>query len=154
MYVAFIDTLGIYPFEYLTFGYFTYTYSNWGCDGTAISGADAISLGDGLQNYLDVLADCPAPAFPDNNIFNQCSTTPPGFFGYHIASQDEAVLIYNEFLSVQTINIPNGSNFLWTSTEAAGANESTHAKAINHTDGTIVELPKSTVTRAITIKYH
>lgn len=145
--IFFIDTSNVYPFEYLMVGEEAFTYSNWACSGTAITGADGTAQGDGEQNTLDVLSDCPTPP----SVFTQSLNVPGG--GFYIASEGEAQLIYTEVIAPGYYSpaFPNNNKY-WTSTEGTGANEATHAKVLDISTGIISEEEKTFSTRALLVK--
>lgn len=145
--IFFIDTSNVYPFEYLMAGEEIITYSNWACSGTAITGADGTALGDGEQNTLDVLSACTTPA----SVFTQSLNVPGG--GFYIASEGEAQLIYTEVIAPGYYSpFSSNNNKYWTSTEATGANEATHAKVLDISTGIISEEEKTFQTRALLVK--
>ncbi len=153
-YIFYVDTLDIYPFEYLTSVTPIFTYARWACPTTEINGADGQLLGNGHQNTIDVLNQCPNP--PDGqSIFTQYINTNSGIPNIHIASNEEATRIYNVVVA-SGINPSyfNHNNVYWTSTEAEAPNAATRAKAINmqNNTGTISEIPKTTETRAIIVR--
>jgi hypothetical protein len=147
-FIFFVDTLDIYPFSVLTTGRDGFTYGPWGCTG-AITGADGISIGDGSQNSTDVRNQCPAP--PNANIvFWQITNAGPS---WSIASSEEAQMIYDLLISPGIYEPIDGPiNEYWTSSEAQGANEATHAMMIDKTTGVIAERLKTVVSRAFTVR--
>lgn len=146
--IFYLDTLDIYPFEYLTTGNEAATFSKWACETTAINGADSELLGDGIQNTLDVVTDCPSPP-NGNSIFTQYTN---GGINVHIASVEEASLIYSELIETGIYNpFSSFNDKYWTSSEAQGANESTHAMVIDKTTGLITEELKTSSMRAFLV---
>ncbi|HLO55619.1 MAG TPA: hypothetical protein VK169_15105 [Saprospiraceae bacterium] len=146
--IFFVDTLDIYPFSVLTTGRDGFTYGPWGSSG-AITGADGILLGEGSQNSTDVRNQCPAP--PNGNIvFWQITNAGPS---WSIASTEEAQMIYDLLISPGIYDPIGGPiNEYWTSSEAQGANEATHAMMIDKTTGVIAERIKTVVSRAFTVR--
>lgn len=149
-YIFYIDTADIYPFSYMITGKPNYTYAAWACDGIAISGADSPLFGDGAQNTLDVNTACP-PLTNPTSVFRQVFQN----LGqeWHIASVDEATLIYTELIVSGIYDPTNGNgNKYWTSSEAQGVNEATHAIVIDKTNGVTSEEVKSFATRGFIVK--
>ncbi len=150
LFIVFLDTANNYPYLMKVTGLEGPTYANWGCSGYAVPGAD--NMVDGEQNHSDVLTACPVPPNP-NHVFNQLETTIVNDGGWYVASQDEASLIYNKLISTGKFDPTPGPNSeYWTSTEASGANEATHAMIIDLISGTVSEKPKTYSTRALTMK--
>ena len=147
-FIFFVDTLDIYPFSVLTAGRAGFTYGPWGCTG-AITGADGTSIGDGSQNSTDVRNQCPAP--PNANIvFWQITNAGPS---WSIASTEEAQMIYDLLISPGIYEPFDGpTDEYWTSSEAQGVNEATHAMMIDKTTGVISERLKTEVSRAFTVR--
>lgn len=148
-YIFYIDTLDIHSFEYLATANEGATYNSWACDGNNITGADSQLLGDGYQNTQDVITDCPSPP-NSSSIFTQYVNAGSDV---HIASVDEASLIYTTLILPGIYDPSNGNGTVyWTSSEAQGVNEATHAMVIDKSTGAISEELKSFSTRAILVK--
>jgi len=82
----------------------------WGCEGTAISGADGTALGTGAQNTIDIVNGCSETGIAAR-ICNDLVLN--GYSDWYLPSKDELNILY---LNRTAIN--GGMTFLyWTSTE-------------------------------------
>jgi len=153
-----LDTGNVYPYTMLVTGVQCVTWQSWGCNTTAITGANSPS--NGKQNQIDFLAGCPNPPNA-NNIFRQLLNIYPSSAGWYIASMDEASLIYNKLIvnnrykgyTTDGGDFCTGPNNLWwTSTEASGADESTKAYVINVETGVVSLALKTSNIRAMVLK--
>ncbi len=150
-YIFYIDTLDVYSWNYLTAGKTGFIYNNWACQTTAVSGADSANFGDGEQNTNDVITNCPSPPDPASAFTQQLTNSGPNT---HIASSEEALLIYDLLIEPGIYEPWNGQNNFWTSTEASGANEATRSMAISKVNGSLFEVVKTTQMPAMVVERH
>nr|NQU89908.1 DUF1566 domain-containing protein [Bacteroidota bacterium] len=91
----------------------------WGCEGTAISGADSTGIGTGAQNTIDILEDCTTPGIAAY----VCDTlTLNGYSDWFLPSKDELHEILLNEDSIEATSIANGGDYLcpinyWSSSE-------------------------------------
>jgi hypothetical protein len=85
--------------------------ADWGCPNVALNGADASSVGSGLQNTIDIIAGCPA------SIAAQvCDTlTLNGYTDWFLPSKGELALMYTNLHSAGLGGFSNMA--YWSSTE-------------------------------------
>lgn len=96
----------------------------WGCYGTALTGAQGTAIGTGNQNTLDIIAGC---AESNRAAINCDGLTSGGYSDWYLPSQNEmlAILANKAILG----NFTNGTAY-WTSTEASSPNEANFAITI------------------------
>lgn len=112
------------------------TSSEWGCNGTNITGAMGATIGTGLQNTTEILAECLTPDIAadrcDDLVVN-------GFSDWYMPSIDELAEMY--FNIGQGATGPNNniggfatsSSSYWSSTEGGAA--AINARVINFGNG-------------------
>lgn len=101
----------------------------WGCLGTAITGAQGTAIGTGNQNTLDIVAECTEANRAALNCYNLVSG---GYSDWYLPSQDEMLAIW---ANKAILGGFNGSNY-WTSTEATAPNEANFAISVVNSNGT------------------
>jgi len=125
--------------------------SQWGCVGTAISGANGNVIGSGAQNTLDIVAGC-----NEVGAAALCNSyTNSGYSDWYLPSKDEALEMYDNIGQGAPLNSQNtagDSNVniggfttgirYWTSSEAGGSSEPNFAKTVNQDTGTVVAYAK------------
>ena len=83
------------------------TGTDWGCYGTAISGADGTEIGTGKQNTLDIVADCAT----SGTAAAVCATlTSGGYSDWFLPSLDEMLTMSEEITGFS-------GNSYWSSSE-------------------------------------
>ena len=87
--------------------------SEWGCVGTAISGADATAIGSGNQNTLDILAGCTTAGIAAKIC---ADLVEGGYSDWYLPSKDE---LYKVFLNRASIGLTSLDAF-WSSSEVNG----------------------------------
>jgi len=93
--------------------------AEWGCTGTAITGADGIVIGTGSQNTIDIVTDCSTVGTAADICLN---LTLNGYNDWFLPSQNELAEMYTNKASVNTTITANGGDILsslysWSSTE-------------------------------------
>ena len=66
--------------------------SQWGCEGTAITGADGTAIGTGNQNTLDIMAGCSEPGIAARICGDLVLN---GYSDWYLPSIDELVMLYH-----------------------------------------------------------
>ena len=93
--------------------------SEWGCYGTAISGADGTAIGTGAQNTIDIEAGCTTA----NTAADRCAnSTAQGYSDWFLPSKDELNQMYMNKAAIDATAIANGgsafaSSYYWSSSE-------------------------------------
>jgi len=95
----------------------------WGCYGTALTGAQEVAIGTGNQNTLDIIAGC---AESNRAAINCSNLTSGGYSDWYLPSQNEMLAI---MANKAILGNFNGSSY-WTSTEASSPNEANFAITI------------------------
>lgn len=90
----------------------------WGCDGTELSGADALSIGTGLQNTLDIVAGCSDTLIAGSEALN---TSIEGYTDWYLASSSELQELYNTIGNGGSEGNIGGfqDSYYWSSSENA-----------------------------------
>ncbi len=91
------------------------TFAQWGCNGTAISGADGTALGTGNQNTIDIMAGC-ATAGIAARICGDLVLN--GYSDWYLPSKDELYRLYINRVAVGGF----ASMVYWSSSEYDGSN--------------------------------
>ena len=97
--------------------------AEWGCYGTAISGADGTAIGTGAQNTIDIVTANCSPDLAGNSIAaNICDTLTIGIYDdWFLPSKDELNEMYYNIGPGGGGNIGGfSSNDYWSSTEYDG----------------------------------
>jgi hypothetical protein len=96
-------------------------YYKWGCNGTLITGADGVDVGDGNQNTLDIMADCggslsnATPYDALSSAARVCSDlTFGGYSDWYLPSKGELLAIEP---NKDAIGIFVAGDYYWSSTE-------------------------------------
>ncbi|MBK6966763.1 MAG: DUF1566 domain-containing protein [Bacteroidales bacterium] len=89
--------------------------AQWGCSGTAITGADGTALGTGNQNTTDIMADC-ATAGIAARICGDLVLN--GYIDWYLPSKDELNKLYINRIAIGGF----ASAFYWSSSEADAGN--------------------------------
>ena len=88
---------------------------DWGCQGTAISGANGTAIGTGEQNTADIVAGCSAT---DNAAYMCSNLTLNGYSDWYLPSKDEAYKFYVNKATLEAVSgFEDFSGASWTSTE-------------------------------------
>lgn len=69
----------------------------WGCVGTLLTGANGQAIGTGLQNSLDIVAECPDP-FAAAKLCLDLSEG--GYTDWYLASKDELLKLYQNRVAI------------------------------------------------------
>ena len=92
--------------------------AEWGCEGTLISGADGTNIVDGIQNTIDILADCSTVGIAADLCAN---STAQGYNDWFLPSKDalnELWLKRNDLYFTLLMNGGSGFNdYYWSSSE-------------------------------------
>ena len=119
--------------------------TEWGCYGTAISGADGTAIGTGAQNTIDIVnADCTTTVSTYLTAANICSNlTLGGYTDWFLPSKDELNEMY---LNAMYLNIGQGPSLgnsgatdmiiYWSSSEDT-LNNGYNAYGQNFVDGNV-----------------
>ena len=86
------------------------TGAQWGCSGTAISGADGIALGTGTQNTLDIVNGCSTSGIAAR-ICNDLDLN--GYSDWYLPSKDELNILYLNKTAIGGF----ASAYYWSSSE-------------------------------------
>jgi len=95
------------------------TSAEWGCYGTAITGASGTAIGTGAQNTVDIEADCSTVGTAADICAN---LTLNGYTDWFLPSKLELLEIYNNRVSINATSANNagtslGTAIYWSSTE-------------------------------------
>ena len=96
--------------------------AEWGCYGTAISGADGTAIGTGAQNTIDIEAGCPTSGTAADICAN---LTLGGYSDWFLPSKGELNQMYLNIGKGNALGLgniggfPNDNCFYWSSTEDA-----------------------------------
>ena len=85
----------------------------WGCQGTAISGADGTTIGTGVQNTNDIMTGCTSTGIAARICSNLELN---GYDDWFLPSIDELNLIYTN-IHTKTLGSFSITGFYWSSTE-------------------------------------
>lgn len=92
--------------------------AEWGCDGTAISGADGTAIGTGYQNTIDIEAGC-TTLFTAADIC--ANLTLGGFNDWFLPSKDELNELYLNVGQGNALGLGNvggfSNDYYWSSTK-------------------------------------
>lgn len=114
----------------------------WGCGGTALAGADGLTIGTGYQNTTDILAGC-----TESGIAAQLSRNISS--NWFLPSRDELKAMYQNKALIDATAVKKGGNpfansWYWSSSESSAWPEWT-AWAINFSDGTLGSDSQNTI---------
>lgn len=105
--------------------------ATWGCNGTAISGADGTAIGTGMQNTLDIVAGCTtagiAAKIAADLVIN-------GYDDWYLPSRNELTRLYSNRSVVGGL----ASTYYWSSSESG-----TFAVYMNFTNNTLGQFNKA-----------
>ena len=87
--------------------------TEWGCVGTAISGADGTAVGTGEQNTIDIEAGCTTPGTAADICAN---LSLGGYSDWFLSSIDELVLMYE---NLKVYGVGGFADYYWSSSEYA-----------------------------------
>jgi hypothetical protein len=92
--------------------------ASWGCGGTAIAGADGLTIGTGYQNTTDILAGCTETG----TAAQLCRNISGKWF---LPSRDELNAMYQNKDLINTTAVKKGgsafaNSFYWSSSESSG----------------------------------
>lgn len=88
----------------------------WGCTGTEISGADATSVGTGMQNTLDIVSSCSSTNAA--SVCNDLDTL--GYDDWYLPSFEELKGLEQTLGKMSEANL--GSGYYWSSSEIDASN--------------------------------
>jgi hypothetical protein len=100
------------------------TGSAWGCYNTTIAGADATTIGTGLQNTLDIRSGCSTAGIAARVCFNYSVN---GYDDWFLPSRDELKMLYQNRAAIGGFT----TDSYWSSTEFSA----THARCYIFTAG-------------------
>jgi hypothetical protein len=109
------------------------TGAEWGCNGTAISGADGTAIGTGNQNTIDIMAGCGTAGIPARLCGDLVLG---GYSDWYLPSKDE---LYKLWINKAAIGGFAGSGIYWSSSEVSQS----EAWSIDINNGNIISLTKS-----------
>jgi hypothetical protein len=107
--------------------------AEWGCSGTAISGADGTAIGTGNQNTIDIMAGCASAGIPARLCGDLVLN---GYSDWYLPSKDE---LYKLWLNKVAIGSFPFSGGYWSSSEDSHSD----AFLIDINDGRIFPLTKT-----------
>ena len=136
--------------------------TDWGCQGIAISGANVTGTGGGVQNTIDIIADCPTAgiaARAANDFVATDVTTGVVYSDWYLPSINDLDRMY-DFIGPGVFNnplsVPNSAGTsnqniggfdatvnYWSSSESLGAGETFTARTINFATSTQAPRNKS-----------
>jgi hypothetical protein len=93
--------------------------SQWGCEGTEISGADGTAIGTGAQNTLDIMNGCLTPGAGAQGIAARLcgDLVLGGYSDWYLPSRDELWKLYINKVAIGGFASSYTSNYYWSSTE-------------------------------------
>lgn len=86
------------------------TSAEWGCRGTAITGADGAVIGTGNQNTIDIMAGCPTAGIAARLCGDLVQG---GYSDWYLPSKDELNALYTNRVAIGGF----ANNWYWSSTE-------------------------------------
>ena len=100
------------------------TGAKWGCNGTAINGADGTAIGTGAQNTIDIEADCTTSGIAADVCANLSSN---GYTDWFLPSKDELNRMYQNKAAINATAQANGGSpfaddYYWSSSETGTTN--------------------------------
>lgn len=78
---------------------------DWGCHGTAITGAVGFKIGDGAQNTADIIKECKDNYYAAKNV---SEFSHRGYSGWHLPSRDELLTLHTNWISLGKGKITKG----------------------------------------------
>ncbi len=91
------------------------TSANWGCSGTAISGADGTAIGTGIQNTIDIMTGCATLGIAARICGDLVLQ---GYSDWYLPSKDELNKLYLNRVAIGGFT----SGFYWSSSESGSGN--------------------------------
>jgi hypothetical protein len=96
--------------------------TEWGCQGTEITGADGTAIGTGAQNTIDIVAGCSTSTWTSPIAADICANLSlNGYSDWFLPSMDELNLMYLNIGSGNALGLGNIGSFVggyhWSSTE-------------------------------------